>query len=116
MLHFVDYKTLVVAKLAGRYFLQRVRKFAGDLARHRRFRIMFISGSVVYDDVTIGRSIPYEPGNQQSLAAACRELAKAIGPPGVAELTFCANTWNTPGIGEIFEAAPPLKYAEDVLL
>ncbi|KAH7675921.1 hypothetical protein AAVH_42172, partial [Aphelenchoides avenae] len=116
VLHFVDYKTLVVAKLAGARFLRLIVKFAEGLARRRTFLVTLFTTTICYYDETIGTAgqVKYEPGNPTSLSAACRQVAAAIGPHAVTELVFCVRTWNMPGVGVIFEAAPPLKYAERV--
>ncbi|KAH7684733.1 hypothetical protein AAVH_40759 [Aphelenchoides avenae] len=118
VLHFADYKTLVLANLAGRRLLRLVVKFADELARRRRYLVYVYTALIEYDDVTIGvgGSIPYEPCDRSSLAAACRELAGAIGPHAVAILTFYGNTWNMPDVGVICVAAPALKCAEEVVL
>ncbi|KAH7714296.1 hypothetical protein AAVH_18315 [Aphelenchoides avenae] len=116
VLHFVDYRTLVLAKLAGAALLRVVTKYAAELARRRSFQVAFYAKWVTYGEVTLRarRSVHYEPGNQASLVAACQKLDVVIGPHAVAKLMFDDNTWNMPGVGVIFEAAPPLKYAEDV--
>lgn len=119
MLHFADYRTLVLTKLAGRRFLRVTMKYAGELARHRRFRVTFHTSYVSYIDVEVGERptrMRYEPDNQASLADACRELAGVIGPHAVANLTFTGSTLNTDGVGAVFAAAPPLKYAENLEL
>ncbi|KAH7702627.1 hypothetical protein AAVH_30214 [Aphelenchoides avenae] len=66
--------------------------------------------------ILVGGSIPYEHGNQASLAVAYRQLAEVIGAHAVTTLTFHDDLWNHPDIGTVFEAAPALKYAEDVVL
>ncbi|KAH7702628.1 hypothetical protein AAVH_30215 [Aphelenchoides avenae] len=118
VLHFADYKTLVLAQLAGRRVLGLAIIFAQELARRRFFIVTFRTTDVTYVDITTltGGGIDYEPGNQPTLTAACRELARVIGPHAVSNLTFDGNTWNMPDVGVIFEAAPALKYAEDVVL
>ncbi|KAH7660424.1 hypothetical protein AAVH_43792, partial [Aphelenchoides avenae] len=119
VLQYADYKTLVLTKLAGRRFLQLARKYAEELARHRRFRVTFRTSYISYSDVEVGerpKRIRYEPVNQPSFAAACRELDGAIGRHAVASLTFTGSTMIMGGVGAVFEAAPALKYAEDVYL
>ncbi|KAH7709898.1 hypothetical protein AAVH_22831 [Aphelenchoides avenae] len=117
VLHFADYKTLVLAKLAGRRFLRLATTYAEELARHRRFRVTFHTSYISYSDVTIDerpKRIRYEPVNQASLAAACQEVADVIGPHAVSNLAFSGSTMIMDGVGAVFEAAPALKYAEDV--
>ncbi|KAH7708694.1 hypothetical protein AAVH_24056 [Aphelenchoides avenae] len=114
VLGFADYRTLVIAKLAGTPFLRVVTKFAEELARRRSFRVTFYTEQLVYYDGERRTSILYEAGNETSIVAACRELNAVIGPHFVDHLYFCDNTWNMPGVSVIFEAAPQLKYAEDV--
>lgn len=116
VLHFADYRTVVLAKLAERRFLRLGTKFAEELARRRTFHVCLYATRITCTDETIDarRNIQYEPGSLTSLAAACREVAKAIGPHAVAQLFFFEYTWNMLGVGAIFEAAPPLKYAEEM--
>ncbi|KAH7708695.1 hypothetical protein AAVH_24057 [Aphelenchoides avenae] len=114
VLGFADYRTLVHAKFAGAPFLCVVAKFAEELARRRNFRVNFFPKWLTYYEDELRKSICYEEGNETSLAAACRELNGVIGPHFVTTLMFPENTWNMPGIRVIFEAAPQLKYAEDV--
>ncbi|KAH7695638.1 hypothetical protein AAVH_37300, partial [Aphelenchoides avenae] len=118
VLHFADYKTLVLAKLSGRQFLRLIVKYAEELARRRTFRVTFYATRIEFEDVTVSgqRSFRYERFSLASLAAACRELAEVIGPHAVAELSSRENTWDVPGVGVVFEAAPPLKYAEAVVI
>ncbi|KAH7708579.1 hypothetical protein AAVH_24157 [Aphelenchoides avenae] len=119
VLHFVDYKILVLTKLSGKRFLRLVTKFAEELAHRHLFAVYFYAAYIEFDDVsirTLTRSIRYERRNQASLGDACRELDEAIGPHSVLKLVFSENTWNMPGIGVVFEAAPSLKYAEQVAL
>ncbi|KAH7725207.1 hypothetical protein AAVH_07255 [Aphelenchoides avenae] len=119
VLHCADYKSLVLAKLAGLRLLRLITKYAAELACRRRFRVVICDGHLVCCElrtgVPNGTTIRYEPGNQQSLAAACRELAGVIGPHLVEQLFFYhPNQWNAPDLDVIFEAAPPLKYVEQV--
>ncbi|KAH7708106.1 hypothetical protein AAVH_24635 [Aphelenchoides avenae] len=117
VLHFADYKTLVLTKFAGKRFLRLAMKFAEELARRSSFVVTFWTAQITYIDMTslAGGSIPYELSNQTSLAHACRELVVVIGPHAVTTLIFRDNMWAMPGICVIFEAAPALKYAEDVV-
>ncbi|KAH7706123.1 hypothetical protein AAVH_26661 [Aphelenchoides avenae] len=117
VLHFADYKTLVITKFSGASFLRVATKFAAELACRRRFQVS-IGSYITYTDLTTGvqHMIMCRADDPTSLAGACRELAEVIGPHAVANLTFGLHTWNVPGIDAIFEAAPPLKYAEDVEL
>ncbi|KAH7708112.1 hypothetical protein AAVH_24641 [Aphelenchoides avenae] len=117
VLQFADYRTLVLAKLAGAPLLRLATKYAEDLARHRSFRITFRTAYISYIDLAIGeraKRIRYEPGNQQSLVAACRELDAVTGPHTVANLIIFESTMNMPDVGAVFEAATALKYAGDV--
>ncbi|KAH7691425.1 hypothetical protein AAVH_40059, partial [Aphelenchoides avenae] len=111
VLQFADYETLVLTKLAGARFLRLVKKYAEELARRRRLRVTFVPNVIsCYDMVPDSRHvmINYEPGNQASVAVACRELASVIGPHAVAELYLYRNV-NMPCDGStIFEAAPAL--------
>ncbi|KAH7702626.1 hypothetical protein AAVH_30213, partial [Aphelenchoides avenae] len=118
VLHFADYKTLVLTKLVGKHFLRLAVKYAEELARRRSFLVTFWTAQITVSDMTslVGGSIPYKHGHQTSLAHACRELAGLIGPHAVTTLTFHENTWVMPGVCAIFEAAPALKYTEDVVL
>ncbi|KAH7708592.1 hypothetical protein AAVH_24170 [Aphelenchoides avenae] len=119
VLHFADYKTLVLTKLAGRCFRRLATKYAAKLACRHSFHVTVNTSYISYSDVTIGdrlRTIENGRVYEPSLEAACRELDKAIGPHAVNNLAFYGNTWNMPGVGVIFEASPPLKYAEDVEL
>lgn len=122
VLHYVDYRTVVLSKLAGQCFLRLTLTFAEELARRRSFRVAFSAvsfygGEIEYTEVTIAEgNFQYEPGNQTSLVAACRELEAVIVGHRVAELTFYCNTWNMAGGDVIFGAAPALKYAEIVVL
>ncbi|KAH7675983.1 hypothetical protein AAVH_42108 [Aphelenchoides avenae] len=115
VLHFTDYRTLVLAKLTSRHFLRLIVKFTEELARRRSFRVCFYTTGITYIEATTNArrmSIPCKP----SLVAACREVARVIGPHAVAKLTFsaAAYTWDVPDVNAIFEAAPPLKFAEEV--
>ncbi|KAH7707690.1 hypothetical protein AAVH_25082 [Aphelenchoides avenae] len=118
VLHYADYKTLVLAKIAGARFLRLTVKFAEELARRHNFMVSFKTTYIEYIDMTIreSQSFPYDHGNQTSLAAACREVAVAVGSHAVLSVTFNDNTWSMPGVGVIFEAPPSLKYAHDVTL
>lgn len=119
VLHFVDYRTLVLAGFAASRFLHVYTKFTAELARRHNFQINFYGNSIWYSDVTTGgrrKSIPHVVGNQPSLAIACRELDGIIGPQVVGKLVFSENTWNTSTFAVIFESAPPLRYAEEVVL
>lgn len=119
VLRCADFGTLVSTKFVDARFLDVVTKFGVELACRRNFRVVFLDNYVCYADVTIGdrlKNIRYEPGNQQSLAAACREVAAVIGQHAVAELIFLENTWNMPGVCAVFEDTLPLKYAEEVVL
>lgn len=115
-----DYKTLVLAKLSQRRFLRLVTKSAAHLAHRRRFMVIIDTSDLVYTELTTGvpgtKTIRYEAGNLQSLAAACQELDGVIGPHAVVQLVFVCYAWNTPDVSVIFEAAPPLKYVECVHL
>ncbi|KAH7697887.1 hypothetical protein AAVH_35026 [Aphelenchoides avenae] len=118
VLYFVDYRTLVLAKLAGAPFLRLAIRFTNELARRRRFCVTFFSSWITYEEAPMGarRSIRYERGNQPSLLSACRELNGVAGPHAVDKVMFSENTWNIPYVDVVFEAASPLKHAEDVLL
>ncbi|KAH7700968.1 hypothetical protein AAVH_16642 [Aphelenchoides avenae] len=128
VLHFADYKTLVVAKLSGRRFLRIATKYAEELVRHRRFRDTFHTTYISYSDVAVDERatrLRYDPINQPSLAAACRELDAVIGPyeleavggpHAVASLIFTGSTLNMEGVRAVFDDAPSLKYAENVQL
>ncbi|KAH7712994.1 hypothetical protein AAVH_19665 [Aphelenchoides avenae] len=96
VLHFADYKSLVFVKLAG----------------------IFFADSIHYNDMAIGaqQSIRYEHNDMASLAGSCREIDGVIGPHDVATLTFFWNSWMVPDVGVIFEAAPPLKFVQEVVL
>ncbi|KAH7725218.1 hypothetical protein AAVH_07266 [Aphelenchoides avenae] len=113
-----DYKTLVLAKLSQRRFLLLVTGSAAQLAHRRRFVVIILSNKLVYVELPTGatrtKTISYEDGNRQSLAASCQELDGVIGPHAVVQVSFFDYTWNTPDVGVVFEAAPPLKYAERV--
>ncbi|KAH7696827.1 hypothetical protein AAVH_36095, partial [Aphelenchoides avenae] len=118
VLHFADYETLVFTKLAEGRFLDVASKYAEKLAR-RRFRVIFYESCIFCFDLTIADEdhptiIRYEPGEQSSLASACRELAVVIGPHAVAKLTFYGKACIMHGIEVVFEAVPPLKHAEVV--
>ncbi|KAH7698725.1 hypothetical protein AAVH_34179, partial [Aphelenchoides avenae] len=111
VLHFSDYRTLVLAELAGRRFLRLATECAAKLACRLSYRIAFDITAIHFIDVSLGElqcMCRYERGGLSSLAAACRELDGVIGPHAIAKLTFHGNTWNIPGIDVIFEAAPPL--------
>lgn len=99
-------------------FLRLVVKFVEELAGRHRLEATFFITYVKYDNVTTGeaRDIQYHPGNPATLAAACRQLNEVIGPHAVGSLTLTGDTWSELGVGAIFEAAPPLKYAEHVAL
>lgn len=79
VLHFADYKTLVLAKLAG---LRLIVKFDEELARRHNFTVTFRTTYIEYGDVTIRgarQRLDYEHGSQASLDAACREVDVAVG-------------------------------------
>lgn len=116
VLQFLDYKSVVFAKLTEKHFQRFITKFADDLAHRRRFRVSLETTRISFNDLTVGPrwSIQYESDKQASLAAACRELDRVIGPHAVVSLNFSEDTWKMRGVGVIFKAAPPLKYAEDV--
>lgn len=120
MLRCADYKTLVLAKLAGPRLLRLITKYGAELAHRRTFRIAFNIRYIHHiEATTLGQrreTISYEPGNKRSLAAVCRKLAGVIGPHLVEQLTFYDDWWHTSHVGVVFEAAPPLKYAECVEL
>lgn len=48
VLHFVDYKTLVLVKLAGAPFLRVAAKFAEVLALRRSFRVNVFTSWIMY--------------------------------------------------------------------
>ncbi|KAH7706329.1 hypothetical protein AAVH_26451 [Aphelenchoides avenae] len=115
VLHFVDYRALVLAKLAGAPLLCVATKYAAELARRRSFRVTFFAKWITCDgDGERRKSIRYEAGDRASLADACREVAELVGPHAVANLMFSENTSDMPYVGVVFEAAPPLKFAEEV--
>lgn len=124
MLYFVDYGTLVHAKLAGGRLLGLVTNSAEELACRRKFRVRFhffdlrrgSTISCVEPSSNNSCYLRYDERSQQSLAAACRQVAAAIGPHAVELLEFGMSSWNARGVGVIFEAAPVLKYAEEVLV
>ncbi|KAH7714300.1 hypothetical protein AAVH_18319 [Aphelenchoides avenae] len=115
VLHFADYKTLALVKLSGAGFLRFITKYEEELARRPSYRVTFHTACISYSDVTISerpKRIRYEPTNRQSIAGACRKLERAIGPHGVANLTFTGRTLNMYDVDAVFQAVPLLKYAE----
>ncbi|KAH7708117.1 hypothetical protein AAVH_24646 [Aphelenchoides avenae] len=123
VLHFADYKTLLLTKLAAACFLRLANKFSEELARRRIFRVTFTSLSdtarIDYIDATVGaqRSVQFKSG-YRALAAECRAIGDELGSHDLASLTFTRpliNTWNMPGVDVIFEARP-LKYAEELVI
>lgn len=122
---YANYKTLVLAKLAGKRLLRLITKFSGELAcRHRRFEVSFYNSDIASTahirctELTTGtqRRIGYEIGNQPSLVAACRKLVEVIGPHDIAKLNVPESIWNRPEASAIFEGAVLLKYAGEVVL
>lgn len=119
VLCYVDYRTLVFARLAHEHFRLLVMKCAAQLAHRRSFRVSLDGRRLVYAEAGQQRRkvISYETGNQQSLAAACRRLAeRVVGPHAVSQLAFDGHTWNTLDVDVVFDAAPQMKYAEQVEL
>lgn len=118
VLHFADYRTLVLAKLAAAPFLRVTTKFAEKLACRHRFHIAFYAGWVTYKDVTLDtqRVVHYELSDLASLAAACREVSEGVGPHAVARAIFRNDTFIPPVADVIFEAAPPMTHADDVTI
>lgn len=118
VLQFADYRTLVAVQLTRKRFLRLAVKYAAELACRRSFHVAFYDTGITFDDVTIGAqwSVQFKPYNQKSLEAACRAVAEAIGPHALANITFHWNTWNMYGVSVIFEAAAPLKYADEVIV
>ncbi|KAH7708589.1 hypothetical protein AAVH_24167 [Aphelenchoides avenae] len=117
VLHFVDYKTLVLAKLAGAPLLRVATKYAEELARRRSYQVDFYTRYISYVDEAVDehpKQIRFAAFNQASLTAACRELEGVIGRHAVATLFFNPDALCTDGVIAVFEAAPALKYAEDV--
>ncbi|KAH7709835.1 hypothetical protein AAVH_22885 [Aphelenchoides avenae] len=117
VLHFADYKTLVLAKLAAAPFLRLGIKYAEELACRHRFRVECWASWITLKDVTLDTQLQvvhYQRDNEASLAAACRKVAEYIGPHAVGQLVFYVYISYMPGV--IFEAASPLAHAEDVWL
>ncbi|KAH7670054.1 hypothetical protein AAVH_42723, partial [Aphelenchoides avenae] len=117
VLHFADYETLVLAKLAASPLLRLAVKFAAELACRHRFHIEFDASWVSYKDVTLDTQLQvvhYQRDNHASLAAACRKVAKDIGPHAVGQLVFYVFMSSMPGV--IFADASPLAHAEDAEL
>ncbi|KAH7706515.1 hypothetical protein AAVH_26261 [Aphelenchoides avenae] len=120
VLQCVDYATLVYAKIAGARLQHVVTQFAAQLACRRKFRVKFYYGTIEcyeWDGIaepTLACYAWYREGDRRSLVTACRQLAEAIGPHVVELLEFPKGSWNEGGILVIFEAAPVLKYAEEV--
>lgn len=92
--------------------------FAQELAGRRSIRVALCKTYIEYDDLTIAHDegSNTNPATTRRLITVCQKIAVGIGPDTIAQLTFYHNMWNMPGVGAIFEAVPPLKYAEHLRL
>ncbi|KAH7702522.1 hypothetical protein AAVH_30321 [Aphelenchoides avenae] len=117
VLHCADYATLVYAELEGARLQHLGTQFAAQLARRRKFRVRVDFDSISCVDPSTKRSryaADCFEGNQRLYTAAARQVAARIGPHAVGVLEFPRGSWNVAAILVVFEAAPVLKYAEEV--